>query len=99
MTYEMLVGLTVADDQGYQRYRAAMTPLLTACGGGFRYDFVVGKVLASASDHPINRVFAIHFPDERAKDAFFADPRYLAIRSEHFDAAVSGRTLIAAYQR
>jgi uncharacterized protein (DUF1330 family) len=99
MTYEMIVGLTVADDAEYRQYRTEMTPLLHAAGGGFRYDFVVAKVLQSASDHPINRVFAIHFPDRRAKDAFFADARYLAVRGRHFDRAVTGRTTIAEYDR
>jgi uncharacterized protein (DUF1330 family) len=99
MTHEMIVGLTVADDAGYRQYRAEMTPLLHAAGGGFRYDFVVAEVLQSASDHPINRVFAIHFPDRRAKDAFFGDARYLAIRARHFERSVRGRTLIAEYDR
>jgi uncharacterized protein (DUF1330 family) len=99
MTYEMLVALHLTDDAGYQEYRAAMTPLLHAAGGGFRYDFVVAKVLQSASDHPIQRVFAIHFPDRAARDAFYANPDYRAIRARHYDRSVAGRTVIAEYER
>src|SRR5262245_35053628 len=99
MTYEMLVALHLTDEAGYRQYRAAMTPLLRAAGGGFRYDFAIGEVLQSASDHPIQRVFAIHFPDRPAKDAFFADPRYRAIRAQHYDRSVGGRTVIAEYER
>ncbi len=63
----MMVGLTVTDDALYQQYREAMAPLLAAHGGGFRYDFTIAKVLKSASEHPINRVFAIGFGSKAQK--------------------------------
>lgn len=99
MPHEMLVGLHVTDEARYQQYRDAMAPLLAAHGGGFRYDFTVAKTLRSASDHPINRVFAIYFADEARKNAFFAHPAYLAIKAEFFQASVAGTTVIAAYER
>jgi len=99
MAYELLVALHVTDDAGYQRYRDAMAPLLAARGGGFRYDFAVAKTLQSASDHPINRVFAIWFASKAEKEAFYADPAYLAIKAKHFAPSVAGRTVIAAYER
>lgn len=99
MAYEMMVGLTVVDDASYQQYREAMTPLLAARGGGFRYDFKIAQVLKSASDHPINRLFAIYFPDRASKDAFYADPAYLAIKAKWFAPAVTGRTILATYDR
>ena len=99
MTHEMVVALHVTDAAGYQQYREAMAPLLTAHGGGFRYDFLVGSVLKSASDHPINRVFAIYFGSTAQKDAFFAHPDYLAIKARWFSAAVHGVTLLGAYDR
>lgn len=95
----MLVGLTVTDDAAYAQYRAAMTPLLHAHGGGFRYDFRIAEVLQSAADHAINRVFAIHFPSRPQKDAFFANSEYQAIRARFFEPAVGGRTVIAEYER
>lgn len=99
MVFEMIVGLTVSDDRGYQAYRDAMTPLLVAAGGGFRYDFVVSKVLKSESTHPINRVFAIYFKDRASKDAFFARPDYKEIRARHFEHSVQGTTVIAEHER
>ncbi len=99
MAFEMIVGLTVSDDAAYQSYRDAMTPLLNAEGGGFRYDFVVSKVLKSAAPHVINRVFAIYFKDAASKDAFFAKPEYKAIRARHFEHSVTGTTVIAEYVR
>lgn len=99
MVFERIVALHVTDEQGYQRYREAMAPLLAAHGGGFRYDFRVGKVLKSASEHPINRVFAIYFGSRELMDAFFANPEYLAIRAKYFDASVAGVTAIGAYER
>ncbi|MCZ6856513.1 MAG: hypothetical protein O7F70_00805 [Gemmatimonadetes bacterium] len=38
---EILRGLNVADNDGYQAYRDAMFPLLERFGGGFRYDFTI----------------------------------------------------------
>lgn len=99
MTHEMMVGLTVTDDDVYQQYRAAMAPLLAAHGGGFRYDFTVAKVLKSASEHPINRVFAIYFGSEAQKNAFFAHPDYLAIKARFFTRSVAGTTIFGSYER
>lgn len=99
MAFERLVGLQVVDEDGYQAYRDAMTPLLHACGGGFGYDFRIAEVLKSATPEPINRVFTLHFPSREVMDAFFADPRYLEIRRQHFDRSVAAVTRIAAYDR
>lgn len=99
MTHEIMVGLTVTDDELYRQYRAAMTPLLRAHGGGFRYDFTIAEVLASASDHPINRVFAIYFESRARKDAFFAHPEYLAIKQRFFLRSVAGTTIFGEYER
>lgn len=99
MTYEMMVGLTVTDDALYQQYREAMMPLLAAHGGGFRYDFTIGKVLKSASEHPINRVFAIHFGSKPQMDAFFAHPDYQAIKARFFQRSVAGTTIFGGYER
>ncbi|MCL4692276.1 MAG: DUF1330 domain-containing protein [Candidatus Hydrogenedentes bacterium] len=99
MAYEMLMGLNVIDDAAYQEYREAMMPILTEHGGGFGYDFRISEVLRSASDAPINRVFTIYFPDEGAKNAFFSNEAYLAVRQKHFEAAVADTTVLAKYER
>lgn len=99
MTHELMVGLTVTDDATYQQYRDAMAPLLAAHGGGFRYDFTIAKVLRSASDHPINRVFAIYFGSKPQMDAFFAHPDYQAIKAKFFQRSVAGTTIFGAYDR
>ncbi len=61
MAMEMLVGLRVVNDEAYQSYRDAMTPILNRYGGGFGYDFKVSEVLKSRTEAPINRVFTIYF--------------------------------------
>ena len=99
MPVEMLVGLEVIDDAGYQDYRDAMTPMLEARGGGFGYDFRIAEVLRARTDAPINRVFTIHFPDEPTMNAFFADPEYLATKKKHFEPSVRAMTIIATYSR
>jgi uncharacterized protein (DUF1330 family) len=97
--FHSLVALHVTDDDGYRRYRAGMTPLLAGYGGRFLHDFVVAEALQSAADHPVNRVFVLVFPDRAAKEAFFADPAYRAVRAEHFAGAVAGATIIAEYEQ
>lgn len=97
--HEVLVGLHVTDDAAYTRYRAGMTPLLAARGGGFAVDVHVREQLAPTLHPAINRLFVIHFPDVAAKQAFFADPAYLAVRAEHFEPAVAAVYELAAWDR
>lgn len=99
MVHENVVGLHVTDEASYQQYRDAMAPLLAAHGGGFRFDFTIAKVLKSAAEHPINRVFVIYFADRERREAFFAHPEYRAIRAKFFAPAVAGTTILAAYDR
>ena len=97
--HEILVGLHVTDEESYSSYRAAMTPLLEAAGGAFRYDFTIERVLKGAGDPPINRLFVISFPDEPTAEAFFTDPEYLAAKEKFFEPAVDMIDIIATYER
>ena len=99
MSFERIVGLHVIDDDLYTQYRKAMLPLLETFGGGFRYDFVVSKTLKSASDHEINRVFAIYFKDKDSSLQFFSHPEYLKIKDKYFTPAVKAGTVIAEHVR
>ena len=94
---EMLVALDVADSDGYQSYREAMTPLLEGAGGEFRYDFAIATTLKSAATHPINRVFVIRFPDGETRDRFFADKSYTEVKKRFFTTSVKDTTIIAQY--
>lgn len=98
MPHELLVGVHVVDDALYAAYREGIAPLLAEYGGGFRHDFVVERTLKSDAGHEINRVFTLRFPDVGRKDAFFADPRYRAVRTAYFPKAVKGVTFLAAYE-
>ena len=93
----MLVGLEVTDDEAYNNYRKAMTPLLEQYGGGFNYDFKISEVLKSKVDANINRVFTIYFKDEISMNSFFNDEQYLQIKQTHFEGAVKSTTLISGY--
>lgn len=99
MPYEILVGLNVTDDELYQKYRDEMTPILKTYGGGFRYDFLIEKVLKTDSESIINRVFAIYFESEEAKNEFFMNGKYLQIKESYFTPSVSATTTIAKYNR
>jgi uncharacterized protein (DUF1330 family) len=97
--HTILVGLQISDQEGYRRYRAAMTPILERYGGAFGYDFVVSEVLRSKVEAPMNRVFTLVFPDRDARTAFFADPQYAEVRATHFVPAVASATIIAEYEQ
>jgi len=99
MSTEMMVGLSVKDDDVYTQYRAAMKPLLELHGGGFRYDFKVSEVLKNEEGRPINRVFAIYFKDKEQMEKFFSHPDYLVIKARFFEASVEATTIISSYER
>lgn len=81
MVYEMLVGLHVTNHEMYQAYREKMTPVLVESGGGFGYDFRISEVLESQTDHEINRVFTIYFPDK--------EPMQQVFSAEFFESSVA----------
>ena len=70
MSFEMIVGLFVVDQQKYTQYRAEIAPLLQAEGGRFRYDFEVSRVLKSDAGHDINRLFVSFIRHEFGAAAF-----------------------------
>ncbi|MEH6592916.1 MAG: DUF1330 domain-containing protein [Halioglobus sp.] len=98
MSYEMLVGLNVLDDQMYQEYRDAMKPILAAFGGGFSYDFKVSEVLLSETSSEINRVFTINFPDSEKMESFFSNPEYIKVKKTYFEGSVGSTIIISNYE-
>lgn len=96
---EILVGLNVLDSDGYQAYRKKMTPLLTHVGGHFRYDFTIAQTLKRETDHKINRVFVICFPDSESKDKLFNSDEYKKIKQQFFEKSVESTTIISEYER
>lgn len=99
MAFERVMGLQVSDDDEYQRYREAMTPILHSFGGAFGYDFKVAEVLMSKHGEEINRVFTIEFPSSEVMDAFFSDPAYLVVQKRHFANSVSSKTVISMHEK
>lgn len=95
--FEMIIGMRVTDEASYQRYRDHMTPLLESMGAWFRYDMRISELLKGQADEPFNRLFIMSFPDKGTQERFFGDERYLAIRREYFQGAVSSFCQIAHY--
>lgn len=91
----MVVALEVTDDATYDRYRDGMRPILSEYEGRFDWDVRGGEVLVSPDANAVNRVFAISFPDHGRRVAFFADPRYLAVRAEFFERSVAQVHIVA----
>jgi uncharacterized protein (DUF1330 family) len=97
MRHIQLYAMQIADPATYGTYREHMTPILHRYGGRFVHDFAIASVLASEVAHPIDRVFAIAFPDRAAAERFFADPSYLEVRRAWFEPAVPAYTRIASF--
>jgi len=95
MSYEMLVGLNVTNDEMYQEYRAAMKPILVQYDGGFKCDFKVSETLLPSENKDINRVFIIYFKDEDAMDSFFSHPDYLKVKGKYFSNSVSSAVILS----
>ena len=91
------MGLEVVDEATYARYRAEMTPILTAYAGSFGVDLVVARVLRGGGDGPMNRVFTIVFPDRPTRERFFADAGYRAVRTACFEPAVARTVMLGEY--
>lgn len=88
MPYHLLVALQVADPDRYERYRSEMLPILQGYGGSFSFDAHLAEVLRPDDLKSSNRLFDLTFPDQHARDQFFADPAYLQIRARFFDSSV-----------
>ena len=99
MSYERIMGLDVTNDSDYQKYRENMTPILHSFGGSFGFDFKVNEVLKSKTDELINRVFTIDFPSKEIMDAFFTDPKYLAVKNKYFQNSVKSVTTISMHEK
>ena len=95
---ETLMGLNVVDPDRYAQYRAHMKPLLEAHGGSFGLDLWVAEVLISPVAQPFNRVFTLRFPSIERREAFFANPEYLAIRRTFFEPSVAASTELGRLQ-
>ncbi len=95
--FEILIGLNVIDEDGYQKYRDEMTPILESVGGEFRYDFTIKKTLKSETENNINRFFIMSFPNEQLRKDFFNYPDYKAINKQYLKSSVTDITMIAEY--
>jgi len=99
MSYEILVGLNVLDDQKYNDYRTAMKPILSDYEGFFGYDFKVSDVLIPEGGVDINRVFTINFISKNKRDEFFSEPKYLAVKEAYFVKSVGSTILMSSYEK
>jgi uncharacterized protein (DUF1330 family) len=99
MSFERIMGLDVADDEAYQRYREGMIPILESFGGSFGFDFKISEVLKSKADASINRVFTIDFPSKEIMDNFFSDPSYLEVKNQYFNSSVKSATVISMHEK
>jgi uncharacterized protein (DUF1330 family) len=95
---EVLVALDVRDEKGYAEYRAAIAPLLQARSARFGVDVRVAEVLRSPGLAAFNRLFTLRFPSVSERDAFFADPGYLAIRKRLFEPSVAAFETLGRYE-
>ena len=98
MSYKILVGLNVKDDDMYSKYREAMKPLLLTYGGGFDCDFKLSEVLLPANNDDLNRLFIIYAKDKKSMDDFFSDPEYKKTQEQYFSNSVARTILFANFE-
>ena len=99
MSFEIIMGLEVINDEEYQKYRENMIPILHSFGGSFGFDFKVNEVLKSKTDDLINRVFTLDFPSKEIMEEFFANPDYLAVKNKYFINSVKSVTTISMHEK
>ncbi|MEH6445563.1 MAG: DUF1330 domain-containing protein [Oceanospirillaceae bacterium] len=99
MAFEILLAMEILDEHSYLLYRKAMTPILHSYDGKFGYDFKVSQVLICEENPAINRVFTLTFSNKQQMERLFADPKYLAVKEQHFIGAVGKITRIACYEK
>ena len=92
-----MVALHITDAQRYARYRDEIRPLLAQAAADFRLDFEVSRVMRPVDQPGFNRLFVLTFPNQTAKQAFFADPAYAQARTRHFPHCVAAFVTIAEY--
>lgn len=97
--FERIMGIHVVDDGEYQKYRAAMEPILVSMGGSFGFDFRIAEVIRSKTADEINRVFTLEFPSRQIMEEFFSRPDYLEIKKRHLDRAIKSRTIISMHEK
>lgn len=95
---QTLVALDVLDEDEYQKYRDAMSPILHEHGGRFVVDVKLAGVLKLPQQGPVNRLFTIEFPSLERMDAFFSNPDYLAVRKRHFESSVGNVARLGKFQ-
>jgi len=99
MAIEYLTVLHVTDDNLYQEYREAMTPILRKYAGGFGYDLKISEVLKSEVETPINRVFTMFIESAEAAEAFFKDKDYQEVRGRFYNDSVSFLAIVSKYEK
>lgn len=95
---QTLVALEVLDEDEYQKYRDAMSPILHEHGGQFVVDVKLASVMKIPKQGLVNRLFTIEFPSLERLEAFFCNPEYLTVRKRHFENSVGNVISLGKFQ-
>lgn len=77
MTAYVIAQLTVTDPEGFEAYRAAVSPIIEAHGG--RY-LVRGGAVSNLEGEPGRpRIIVLEFPDKATAEGFYNSPEYQKI--------------------
>lgn len=79
----LVFALTVTDPDLYARYRAQIAPAMNRHGVCVLKEYDAGGTLHSdAPEEAVTKVAMFGFPSADAQISFFADPEYLAAKSD-----------------
>jgi uncharacterized protein (DUF1330 family) len=91
----IIANIEVRDPIAFERYRAAVAPVIAAQGG--RYLIRGGKVTHKEGEMPIKRLVMLEFPSPEAAERFYHGEEYRALLELRTASTVSQVLLVEGY--
>jgi uncharacterized protein (DUF1330 family) len=91
----LIVNIEVTDPPAFERYRAAVPPVIAKHGG--RYLVRGGEMRRLEGERPWHRLVVLEFPTRDAAEAFYADPEYAPLLALRLASTRSDVVLVDGY--
>jgi uncharacterized protein (DUF1330 family) len=95
MTAYLIANIEVTDAEAFERYRAAVPPVIAAHGG--RYIVRGGEKHALEGDMALRRLVILEFPSLAAARAFYDSPDYAPLLALRLASTRSQVVLVEGY--
>ena len=91
----LIVNIEVTDPAAFERYRAAVPPVIAKHGG--RYLVRGGELRRLEGERPWHRIVVLEFPSRQAAEACYADPDYAPLLALRLASTKSDGVLVDGY--